>query len=164
MQPAVRFLGLIRDGPAEAGHDDMRFFTIAFLAAATVTLAAQDPGQTTGGRRGSTQPARDTSAQPADAPPLPDGRIAGRVVAADNGRPVKRARVFATASEVPEGRGVLTDDDGLFELTELPEGRYTLTVSKAGFVSLSYGQRRPLQAGTPLQLADGQHLKNVDFQ
>src|SRR5262249_39598539 len=27
-----------------------------------------------------------------------------------------------------------------------------------------YGQRRPLQAGTPLQLADGQQLKNIDFQ
>jgi hypothetical protein len=31
-------------------------------------------------------------------------------------------------------------------------------------VSLSYGQRRPLQAGTPLQLADGQQLKGIAFQ
>src|SRR5439155_415019 len=50
------------------------------------------------------------------------------------------------------------------DLTELPAGRYTLTVSKSGFISLSYGQRRPLQAGTPLQLGDGQQLKGVDFQ
>ena len=59
---------------------------------------------------------------------------------------------------------MLTDDSGVFDLTELPAGRYTLTVSKSGFVALSYGQRRPLQAGTPLQLADGQQLKGIEFQ
>src|SRR5207237_3039911 len=90
--------------------------------------------------------------------------MTGRVLAADNGRPVKRARVFVTAAELPGGRGVLTDDQGVFDLTELPAGRYTLTVSKSGFVSLSYGQRRPLQAGTPLQLGDGQQLKGIPFQ
>ena len=86
------------------------------------------------------------------------------MLAADNGRPVKRARVFASAAELPGGRGMLTDDSGVFDLTELPAGRYTLTVSKSGFVALSYGQRRPLQAGTPLQLADGQQLKGIEFQ
>jgi hypothetical protein len=109
------------------------------------------------------QPARDTSA-PQNAPPPPAGRITGRVLAADNGRPVKRARVFATAVELPGGRGTLTDESGVFDLTEMPAGRYTITVSKSGFVSLSYGQRRPLQAGIPLQLADAQQLKGVDFR
>jgi len=110
------------------------------------------------------QPARDTSAQPKDAVPVPSGRITGRVAASDNGRPVKRARVFVSAAELPGGRGVLTDDAGIFDFTELPAGRYTLTVSKTGFVSLSYGQRRPLQAGTPIQLADGQQIKGIQFQ
>jgi len=134
-----------------------------FVAALAVTAAAQQtgprPGQITG-----QQPARDTPAQTKDVPPPPAGRIMGRVVAADNGRPVKRARVFASAAELPGGRGMLTDDSGVFDLTELPAGRYTLTVSKSGFVALSYGQRRPLQAGTPLQLADGQQLKGIAFQ
>ena len=125
-------------------------------------LAAQ---QTSGPRpgSGSQQPARDTPAQK-DAAPTPAGRITGRVLAGDNGRPVKRARVFVSAAELPGGRGALTDDSGVFDLTELPAGRYTITVSKSGFVSLSYGQRRPLQAGTPLQLADGQQLKGINFQ
>ena len=96
--------------------------------------------------------------------PPPAGRITGRVVAADNGRPVKRARVFISAAEMPGGRGMLTDDAGVFDFTELPGGRYTLTVSKTGFVSLSYGQRRPLQAGTPLQLAEDQQIKGIQFQ
>ena len=41
--------------------------------------------------------------------------MTGRVLAADNGRPVKRARVFVTAAELPDGRGALTDDDSLRE-------------------------------------------------
>jgi Carboxypeptidase regulatory-like domain len=106
-------------------------------------------------------PTRDTPARAAVKPPA--GRITGRVVASDTGRAVKRARVFITAAEVPGGRGLLTDDSGVFDFTELPAGRYTLTVSKSGFVSLSYGQRRPLQAGTPLQLADGQQIKGIQF-
>src|SRR3954469_22208332 len=132
---------------------------VSLVVAAGEQQAGPRPGQV-----GSQQPARDTPAQAKGAPPPPAGRISGRVLAADNGRPVKRARVFVSAAELPGGRGMLTDDTGTFDLTELPAGRYTLTVSKSGFVALSYGQRRPLQAGTPLQLADGQQLKGIEFQ
>jgi hypothetical protein len=124
------------------------------LLAALLQAAPQTP---------SPQPSRDTSARPAEPAPAPTARISGRVIA-DNGRALKRARVFINAAELPGGRGMLTDDAGAFDFTELPAGRYTLTASKSGFVSLSYGQRRPLQAGTPLQLNDGQQLRNVDFQ
>jgi hypothetical protein len=72
--------------------------------------------------------------------------------------------VFVSAAELPGGRAALTDDQGIYDINELPGGRYTVTVSKSGFVSLAYGQRRPLQAGTPLQLADNQQLKGVDFR
>ena len=136
----------------------------ALLVTFAVAVGAQPPPAQRPGQPAGQPPARDTSARPTDAPPPPAGRIAGRVLAADNGRPVKRARVFAAAAELPGGRGMLTDDAGTFDLTELPAGRYTLTVSKSGFVALSYGQRRPLQAGTPLQLADGQQLKGIQFQ
>ena len=114
-------------------------------------------------RPGTLQPSRDTPAQKQDET-TPAGLIAGRVLAADTGRPVKRARVFVSPPELPSGRGVLTDDTGVFLLAELPAGRYTLSVSKSGFVSLSYGQRRPLQSGTPLQLADGQEIKDIEFR
>ena len=114
-------------------------------------------------RPGTLQPSRDTPAQKQDET-TPAGLIAGRVLAADTGRPVKRARVFVSAPELSGGRGVLTDDTGVFQLAELPAGRYTLSVSKSGFVSLSYGQRRPLQSGTPLQLADGQEIKDIEFR
>jgi len=108
--------------------------------------------------------ARDTPAQQRDKPVAASGKIAGRVLGADNGRPVTRALVGLVAAELPGGRSALTDNSGAFEFIELPSGRYTLTASKAGYVGLSFGQRRPLQAGTPLQLADGQELKAVDFR
>ena len=147
----------------------IRAFSIsALLLALAVAVGAQQTASPQGqkpGQPSSQTPARDTSAQTKDAtPPVPQGRISGTVMAADNGRPIKRARVFASAAELPAGRGMITDDSGVFDLTELPAGRYTLTVSKTGFVALSYGQRRPLQAGTPLQLLDGQQLKGIQFQ
>ena len=109
---------------------------LAILCASVLSAQSSRPGEPT-------QPSRDTPAQK-DGPPAPSGKIAGRVLAADNGRPVRRARVYAGAAQF-EGRGTLTDDNGIFELTDLPAARYTLTVSKTGFVALSYGQRRPLQ-------------------
>ncbi|HEY7289614.1 MAG TPA: carboxypeptidase regulatory-like domain-containing protein [Vicinamibacterales bacterium] len=137
--------------------------TVAFGYGATAA-ARVDATPAQQGAATSRPPARDTSARPQDQLQAPTARITGRVLASDNGRPVKRARVSINAAELGGGRGTLTDDAGSFDFTELPAGRYTITASKSGFVSLSYGQRRPLQAGTPLQLADGQQLRNVDFQ
>src|SRR5829696_5125213 len=97
--------------------------TLALLALSAVVVAGAQsrPGQ---------QPPRDAPAQQSAGANTPKARIAGRVVAADTGRPVRRARVFLSGAQIPGGRGALTDDDGLFELTELPEGRYTLTAGK----------------------------------
>src|SRR5919197_782154 len=134
--------------------------TAALVAMAALGVAAQQTP-----RPGPQQPTRDTSApQSKDAPPTPAGRITGRVLAADSGRPIRRARVFVSATELPGGRGAMTDDQGVYDITELPAGRYTATASKSGFVSLAYGQRRPLQSGTPLQLLENQQLKGVDFR
>ena len=136
---------------------------MAGLAVAVAGAQSQQPGGQPGAGSSSQQPARATPAQQT-ATPAPTGRLTGHVLAADNGRPVKRARVFINAAELPGGRGMLTDDAGAFDFPELPAGRYTLTASKSGFIGLSYGQRRPLQAGTPLQLADSQQITGIDFR
>jgi hypothetical protein len=140
----------------------LRALALASVIAAA-WVASAPSGSAQGQAPGPRRPARDTPAQQQDEK-TPSGLIAGRVLAADTGRPVKRARVFASAAELPGGRGILTEDDGTFQIADLPAGRYTVTVSKSGFVSISYGQRRPLQAGTPLQLADGQEIKDVQFR
>jgi hypothetical protein len=88
--------------------------------------------------------------------------IRGRIVAADSGAPIRRAQVRATSGG---GRGHLTstDAEGRFELTGLPAGRWELTASKAGYVTLRYGQRRPYESGRPLELADKQVVDKIDL-
>ena len=82
--------------------------------------------------------------------------ITGRVVTADTGSPIRRAQVRAVATNFQATRIASTDADGRFELRDLPAGRWQLTVSKAGFVSLRYGQLRPFEAGRPIELRDNE--------
>jgi len=95
---------------------------------------------------------------------LPAGTsaIRGRVMS-DTGAPVRRAQVRASFSGRPGGRSVSTDLDGRFELRDLPAGQWTLSASKAGFVTQRYGQRRPLETVPPIQLAEGQRLDGANF-
>ena len=138
---------------------DVRVVLVGWCVVGIALVGSAQPRPSRG------RPARDTPAQERQSStPAATGRMTGRVLAADTGRPVARARVLLSAAEIPGGRGTLSDRDGTFEFTELPSGRYTLTVAKSGFVSLSYGQRRPLQAGTPLQLNDGGHLRGIEFR
>lgn len=60
-------------------------------------------------------------------------------------------------------RSTQTDDQGRYELREMPAGKYTVVASKTGFVDVTFGQRRPLRPGTPIELADGQEIRNVSF-
>src|SRR5262245_27606070 len=118
----------------------LAFATWAALAAGVLVAQNQQPGQTQPPPRPQ-QPARDTPAQRNGTPqPAAAGsaHISGRVVAADSGRPVRRARVMLNAPELPGGRAILTDDQGMFSFADLPAGRYTLAVSKTGFINLSY--------------------------
>ncbi len=117
-------------------------------------MVGQAPGQAPGG------PPRDGKAPAA----LGTASVKGRVVAADTGRPLRRARISFQAPELNgENRATSTNADGKFEIKELPAGRYTISVSRSGYLQLRYGQRRPFEAGTPLQLADRQAVDNVNF-
>jgi hypothetical protein len=91
------------------------------------------------------------------------GVLAGRVVNAENGRPLRRAVVRAMSPEVREGRSVSTDAEGRWEIKELPAGRFTINVQKGGFVPLAYGQRRPFEQGRPVELADGQRIEKLEI-
>src|SRR5947207_6073762 len=110
------------------------------------------------------RPTRDTPAQQNQQTAAATGSISGRVLGADNGRPVRRARISINAPDLSGGRAVLTDDSGAYEFSGLPASRYSVNASKTGYIGLSFGQRRPMLGGTPLQLADGQQLKGIDFR
>jgi protocatechuate 3,4-dioxygenase beta subunit len=119
---------------------------------------AQGQGQSRGGQRQGQDPARDRAAVPQGT-----ASISGRVLAADTGRPVKRATVNVLGGG-RGGRSTTTDDQGRYAVGELTAGNYQITASKNGFVDAIYGQRRPLQAGTPVTLADAQPVNNIDLR
>ena len=78
------------------------------------------------------------------------------MLTADTGRPVKRARVTVSGGG-RGGRTATTDDQGRYRVDRArPPATTTITASKTGFVDAVYGQRRPLQPGTPVTLADAQ--------
>jgi hypothetical protein len=95
-------------------------------------------------------------------PPSGTASISGRITAADSGMPLRRVQVRATSAELRGSRTTLTDADGRFTLAELPAGRYTLSLSKPGFAQMQYGQKRPQQPGTPIDVADGQKVADAN--
>ena len=89
------------------------------------------------------------------------GRIRGRVLS-ETGTPVRRAQVRITGADVG-GRTATTDADGRYEFLDLPDGRFTISATKAGYVTVQYGQTRPLEPGKPIELADKQTLDKADL-
>src|SRR5688572_4732434 len=105
-------------------------------------------------------PARDSAPRPQTG----TGVIRGRVTGSPDGTPLRRAQVTLASPDGPQVRQVtMSDGEGRFEFTELPAGRFAVNASKAGYVGLQYGQRRPYEAGTPVVLADGQTLTGIAF-
>jgi carboxypeptidase family protein len=106
-------------------------------------------------------------AQPAQNPPdpkaKPAGVIRGRVTAADTGRPLRRAQITVSAPDRGERRTAATNSRGEYEVTELPAARYSVFVTRSGYLSLSYGTRYPGEPGRPVDLGDGETAGGVDF-
>ncbi len=139
---------------------------IAVVAAAAIVQAAGQagppPAAPAGQRpdgRGQVTPPRDPS-QPGNTAPRGTGVIRGVVLAADTGMPIRRAQVRATATGAG-ARLATTDAQGRFEFKELVAGRFMIFASKGGFVSLQYGQRRPSESGTPIELSDAQVIDKL---
>jgi hypothetical protein len=106
------------------------------------------------------QPPRDKVSPPATG----SATVRGRVVAGDTGRPLRRALIRLSAAELAgDPRTTTTNADGRYEVNDLPAGRYTVIVTRGGYLELRYGQRRPFEQAKPLQIADGQTIERVDF-
>jgi hypothetical protein len=125
---------------------------LSLLPASLVTRAQQPPAQAKDQQPGLTPQAQ----QPA--------KLSGRVLRAEDGRPLPKATVTLT----PEGRdsGTLstrTDSSGVFEFAEVPGGRYRLTAVRTGYVAETYGQRGG-GPGVPIELVAGRHLDGIEIR
>jgi carboxypeptidase family protein len=100
-------------------------------------------------------PQRDVRTAPAAA----TGTIKGVVTTADaQARPLRRVRVTLSGPSLQLPRAVVTGDEGTFVFERVPLGRYTVTGSKDGYVSMNYGAARPGRPGTSLPLAASQTI------
>ncbi len=129
-------------------------------SAGTAQPGAQTPSP---GQPGQPQRMPARPLRPGETPPKGSAVIKGQVRADVTGAPVRRAQVRATSLEGRGGSVTSTDNNGSFEIKELPAGRYNLTATKGGFVQGQFGQRRPGEPGTPIELSDGQTAEKVNF-
>jgi hypothetical protein len=133
---------------------------LSSFASAQATM----PGQTVQAPPSTATPQRMPARplRPGETPPKGTAVIKGQVLAS-TGSPVRRAQVRAMSMEARGGGVTSTDAEGRFEIRDLPAGRYTITATKGGYVTGQYGQRRPGEPGTPIDLSDAQTAERVNF-
>jgi len=93
----------------------------------------------------------------------PTGSISGVVISADpSAGPIARAVVTLRAPELQPHLQLVTDEQGRFSFSSLPQGSFTVTASKAAYLSLSYGQTVPGRgSGLPIALERGQRVADI---
>jgi len=102
--------------------------------------------------RDATEPAKGTAS------------LSGRVVAGDTGAPQREATVILSSRELSETRRTLTDAEGRYAFTELPAGRFALTVSPSPYRPGYLPTRNGLDDWRVriVELADDQAIEHVD--
>lgn len=102
-------------------------------------------------------PPRDTPIRPAAT-----GIVRGRVVSAATGAPLHRVRV-ALNGPVQNAPGAVTDARGEFEIVDVPPGTYTLTATRAGYLTVQYGQQRPRELARSIEVRQGTTVEKIDL-
>jgi Carboxypeptidase regulatory-like domain len=90
-------------------------------------------------------------------------RVAGIVLSSTEGQPLARARL--TLADQRTGRPIatmLTTDDGHFEFTSLPAGKYPLTAAKRGYLTSAYNQHD--QFSTAIVTGAGVDTEHLTFR
>jgi uncharacterized protein (DUF2141 family) len=104
--------------------------------------------------------------EPGTEKPPPPATVRGRVTDAATGRPLRMALVVLAPSERTAratDRYSRTEDDGTYEFSAVPPGRFTVTASKARYATLQYGQTLPAPSGLVVDAAPGRVLERLDI-
>jgi hypothetical protein len=82
-----------------------------------------------------------SAAQSATTPQETSFRVAGLLVSKTDGHPLAGAHVIlANTKDRPNTQSVTTSDDGRFEFSGVPAGKFSLTGAKRGFIFAGYDQ------------------------
>lgn len=105
-------------------------------------------------------PVRDRTLAP---PPTGTAIIKGRVVDAQTGNGLARARVHLQGFTVAPAKMVVTDDTGAFKLTDVAAGALSIIVIRPGYMTTQYpeGGKTIRAKGRSLTIAEGQVLEGV---
>jgi len=135
------------------------------LGAQAPAPSAPTPGQPAQGQAQPQAPSRTPQRplRPGEGPPKGTGIIRGQIMAAETGAPIRRAQVRVMSMDGRGGGVTSTDDEGRYEVKDLPAGRFNISASKGSFVTVQYGQRKPNQPGTPIELSEGQGVDRVNI-
>jgi len=103
--------------------------------------------------------------KPASTPKTEECSIAGMVIKLAGSEPLRKAKVrLRSLEERTRAISTTTDSGGGFQLRGIPPGRYNLTVSRVGFVTQTYGQKKADDPGAILTLRAGQEMKDLLFR
>lgn len=130
----------------------MRIYSLPIRSALTAILALA-----------SVDSAFAQSANPRQASPMTGYRIAGTVISKTDSRPLSHARIIVTdAKDAKKFESLITGDDGKFEFTGVPAGKYSLTGARRGFVFAAYDQHD--QYSTAIVTGAGVDTENLTLR
>jgi len=91
--------------------------------------------------------------------------VSGLVVAKSDGTPLKGATVHLWSGEDREHTiAAKSGADGRFELKNVPAGQYHMSVSRNGFFSVEYGQKKTSDPGAMFSLRAGERKTDLMFR
>jgi len=92
--------------------------------------------------------------------------VAGTVLSAATGQPLKKARVTLAAQDEDQAQPLVsvTDASGHFGIERIRPGRYTVLVERVGYVSQAYDQDQPDKPGAILTLEQGKKVTDMLFR